>query len=158
MNSNLTTLGNVREHVERKAMDHWDNNVPVDDIQFDSLQRVMINGNEHPIKPAAQRGISNRLGIPFNYLQKCDYDLQAENLNKWLKKERNDELFFRFDGSDVRAIFTPRYTPIDNIQVLERLYEQGYDDNARVQYSLDDEFFMLNMPDREKSFQVKKDD
>src|SRR5690606_16773271 len=31
-------------------------------------------------------------------------------------------------------------------------------DNTKAQYSLDDEFFMLNLPDREKSFQVKKDD
>jgi len=158
MNRNLTTLGSVREHVEQVSKNHWDDLVPVSRIQFLDLKRVMIGGAQYSAKPTAQRAISVRLGIPYQYLQKCDTLLQAENLNSWLKKEHNEKLFFRFDGAAVRVIFTPRYTPIDNTQVLNRLYEHGFRDEAKVQYSLDDEFFLLNIPDREKAFQVKKGD
>jgi hypothetical protein len=42
-------------------------------------------------------------------------------------------LFFRFDGAHVRAIFTPRYTPVDNTQIIQRLFELGYGHNTSVQ-------------------------
>jgi hypothetical protein len=35
--------------------------------------------------------------------------------------EKNEELFFRFDSDEVRAIFSPRYPPVDDFEVLERL-------------------------------------
>jgi len=156
--SQVTTLGEVRAQVEQKSLNHWDDYIPVKDIQFVGLQKNMIHGDEHVMRSAAQRAICNRLGVPIQYLQKCDPLLQAVNLNEWLPKERNDNLFVRFDGNDIRAIFTPRYKPIDNLQVLDRLYEQGYDDDNKIQCSLDDEFFMLNIPDKEKSFQVRHGD
>jgi len=156
--SKLIPLGEVRERVTEISQNHWDDLIPVKDVQFLGLNRMNIAGNEHDLKPAAQRGISYRLGIPYPYLQKCDSLLQAVNLNDWLQKERNEKLFFRFDDNNVRAVFTPRYTPIDHIQILDRLSENGYNDQTPVQYSLDDEFFLLNIPDREKSFQIKPGD
>lgn len=156
--SRLIPLGEVREQVAEISKNHWDDLIPVNDVQFIGLDRVNIAGEEHRMKPAAQRGISYRLGIPYQYLQKCDPLLQAVNLNEWMQKERNEKLFFRFDGDEIRAAFTPRYTPIDHLQVLDRLSENGYNDQTPVQYSLDDEFFLLNIPDRTKSFQVKPGD
>lgn len=156
--SRFTTLGEVREQVSRMSENHWDDSIPVKDMQFAGLEKVLINGEEHRMRPAAQRSICYRLGIPIQYLQKCEPLLQAVNLNEWLPTERNEKLFVRFDGDDVRALFTPRYTPIDNMQVLDRLYEQGYRDDNKIQCSLDDEFFMLNIPDKEKSFLVRQGD
>ena len=52
------------------------------------------------------------------YLAKCPHDLQKENMNYWWDKEKNEELFFRFDGDEVRAMFTPKYKPVDNFEVL----------------------------------------
>jgi hypothetical protein len=59
-------------------------------------------------------------------LSKCPAAVQAYNLNDWLSRERNPDLFFRFDGDDVRAIFTPRYQSMDNVEVLKRLDRLGY--------------------------------
>ena len=42
-------------------------------------------------------------------------------MNYWWDKEKNEELFFRFDGDEVRAMFTPKYKPVDNFEVLERV-------------------------------------
>jgi hypothetical protein len=106
----------------------------------------------HPYFP--QRSIAWRLGIPFNYLAKCPTELQAIQMNHWLVDEKNEQLFFRFDGLDVRAIFTPRYKPVDNFEVLTRLVDMGYKSGTEVQCHLDGEFMMLSIPDSKKTFIV----
>ncbi len=154
MNNSLCTLGEVRSEVDRMSEACWDEEIPVRDLKFDSLDTIRIAGEPHRLRPIAQKGIAWRLGIPHAYLQKCDSELQAINLNTWLPQERNENLFFRFDGPDVRAIFTPRYTPVDNLEVLNRLSSCGYGDGTEVQCKLDDEFLMLNIPDREREFRL----
>jgi hypothetical protein len=76
------------------------------------------------------------------------------NLNHWLQYERNEELFFRFNGDDVRAIFTPRYIPTDNIEVLDKLKSLDYPPDTRVQSSIDEDFMMVNLPDGRQSFTI----
>jgi len=78
-------------------------------------------------------------------------------MNYWIEREKNDQLFFRFKGEEVRAIFTPKYKPVDNFEVLERLDSLGYRPNTEVQCHLDDEFMSLNIPDGEKSFSINGD-
>ncbi|HDL07572.1 MAG TPA: hypothetical protein ENG35_02400, partial [Desulfobacteraceae bacterium] len=121
----MTTLGNVQNRVIEMARNYHDEYVPVQDISFENLKSVNIGNSIHPLKTVAQWEISNRLGVPYSYLRKCPEDMQAYNLNHWIKKERNEELFFRFDDQEVRAVFTPRYVPVDNIAVMERLDALG---------------------------------
>jgi len=109
------------------------------------------------VRTVAQRSISNRLGIPYQYLKKCPDDLQAWNLNHWIEKEKNDQLFFRFDGDDVRAIFTTKYVPVDNFEALYRLDSLGYKPETPVQCSLDSEFMSLAIPDGARSFDIDGD-
>jgi hypothetical protein len=75
-------------------------------------------------------------------------------MNYWWEKEKNDELFFRFAGDELRAMFTPKYKPLDNFEVLERLDSLGYKPETPVQCSLDSEFMMLNIPDGNKTFSI----
>ena len=133
---------------------HHDQFINVQELSFYSLEMVSISGQQHPLKPIAQQSIANRLGIPIHYLRKCPPDIQRMNINYWLEKEKNDELFFRFDGDKVRAIFTPRYIPTDNIDVLEKIKELDYPMNAKVQCSMDDEFMMVNIPDDRETFSI----
>lgn len=157
-NRSLTTLGEVIEKVEDMSRDNWDARVAVSDISFDHLASVSIAGQSQPVKPIAQRAIAARLSVPYSYLQKCPKELQAENLNHWISKERNKELFFRFDGDDaVRAIFTPRYVPMDTTTILSRLSDVGYGPDTRVQCALDDNFITLSFPDDSKTFAVNGD-
>jgi hypothetical protein len=97
------------------------------------------------------------LGIPFQYLRKCPPEIQSLNLNYWIEHEKNEQLFFRFDGRDVRAIFTPKYKPVDNFEVCERLDSMGYGPDTQVQCSLDPEFMSLNILDGKKSFEINGD-
>jgi len=143
----MMKLGEVHDRVIRMAKDHHDEFIPVRKISFNGLEEVNIGNEKHQMRMTAQREIANRLGVPYSYLKRCPDDVQAYNLNHWIEKEKNDELFFRFAGDEVRAVFTPRYVPVDNVAVMEKLIELGFAPDAEVQCQLDDEFMMLNIPD-----------
>jgi hypothetical protein len=157
MQKNMTTLGKVFDRVDAMSSNCSDKMIDVRDISFENLDRVMIGSEPHVLRPVAQRSVSNRLGIPHNYLKKCPSELQARNLNHWIEKEKNDELFLRFDGEEVRALFTPKYKPTDNFEVLERLDSLGYVPDTKVQCHLDDQFMSLSIPDGKKTFDVNGD-
>ncbi len=141
MNKNMTTLGKVSERVDALSRNCRDNLVRVEDISFDSLQTVKIANEPHLLRPLAQQSIACRLGIPIHYLRRCPPEMQSYNLNHWIEKEKNEELFFRFDGEEVRAIFTPKYKPVDNFEVLpdDDLFEKRRGDAvlARVFHAID---------------------
>ena len=95
--NNITTLENVFNRVDALSQNCFDQNVNVSDISFDNLNSVSIAGEPHPLKTIAQRSITWRLGIPFQYLRKCPPEIQSLNLNYWIEHEKNEQLFFRFD-------------------------------------------------------------
>jgi len=154
--SKMTTLGEVFDRVEGLSKNCTDNLIKVEDISFDNLETVKIANEPHHMKSIAQQSFACRLGVPIQYLRKCPPEMQAYNLNHWIKEERNEELFLRFDGDDVRASFTPRYRPVDNFEVMERLDSLGYNPDTKVQCHLDDTFMSLNIPDG-KPFSVNGD-
>ena len=158
MQSKRTTLGKVFDQVDQMSVNHYDRFINVSDISFLNLEDIIISGESHYLKPVAQQSICTRLGIPITYLRKCPNDVQAYNMNHWIEKERNPELFFRFDNSDVRAIFTPRYRPVDNFEILTQLDSLGFTPDTEVQVSLDQEFMQLSIPDSGKTFTLNGGD
>lgn len=152
--SQMMTLARVHERVENMSRNHVDQFIKVKDISFENMETIRIGEYDHALRPVAQQSITNRLGIPIQYLRKCPEDIQAFNMNHWIRYEKNEELLFRFDGNDVRAVFTPRYIPTDNLEVLQKLDELDYDPETRVQCSLDDEFMSLSIPDSNQTFDV----
>jgi len=153
----MTTLEKVYDRVANMARTHEDRLIPVDDVSFTDLESVCISGATYNLRNIAQQSICYRLGIPIHYLRKCPTEIQQNNLNYWIKHEKNEKLFFRFDSNEVRAIFTPRYIPTDNKEVLDRLLEHGYKPNTRVQCSLDDEFMLVSVPDDRETFRINGD-
>ena len=107
----ITTLGKVFNRVDALSQNCFDQHIDVKDLSFDNLDSVKIAGEVHPMRTIAQRSITWRCGIPYQYLRKCPPDIQALNMNYWIEHEKNDELFFRYDGEDedVRAIFTTKF-------------------------------------------------
>jgi hypothetical protein len=154
---NLTTLGEVFNRVDKMSKNCVDRIVNVADLSFDGLDTINITSDKHSMRPIAQRSIAWRLGIPFNYLAKCPAELQAIQMNHWIQHEKNEQLFVRFDGRDVRAIFTPKYKPADNFEICERLDSMGYGLDTQVQCSLDPEFMSLSILDGKKSFEIDGD-
>jgi hypothetical protein len=154
---NMTTLSKVFNKVDDLSRNCTDRSVKVSDLSFENLDRVSISGESHQMRPIAQGSVAYRLGIPFQYLKRCPPNLQETQMNYWIKYEKNEELFFRFDGEEVRAVFTPRYIPVDNFEVLEKLDSLGYGSETPVQCHLDAEFMLLNIPDGEKAFSINGD-
>jgi len=157
MQSKMTTLGKVFDTVDQMSVNHHDKFINVRDISFDSLETVKIAGESHNLKSVAQQSICTRLGIPITYMRKCPDHVQAYNMNHWIEKEKNNELFFRFDKSDVRAIFTPRYRPLDHFEILTQLDSLGFTPETEVQVSLDQEFMQISIPDSGKTFSLNGD-
>jgi hypothetical protein len=153
----MATLGQVWNRVDELSRHCHDRLIRTPEIVFDNLQTVRLVGEPHKLRPTAQSLIASRLGVPMQYLNKCPGEVQAYNLNHWIRQERNPELFFRFDGGEVRAIFTPRYRPLDNFEVLERLDGLGYKADTKVQCCLDGEFMSLSIPDGSRTFAVDGD-
>ena len=150
-------MAEVTNKVEELSRNCTDQLISTPDIVFDDLKTVRLAGEAHLLRPRAQSLMATRLGIPMQYLQRCPAEVQAYNLNHWIMQERNPELLFRFDGNEVRAIFTPRYRPMDNLEILERLTSLGYKADTRVQCCLDAEFMSLSFPDSSKTFDLGGD-
>ncbi len=155
--SGMTNLEKVYDRVSGMARFHEDRLIPVDDVSFADLERVCISGATYNMRPIAQQSICYRLGIPIHYLRKCPQHMQQNNLNYWIKYEKNEKLFFRFDGEEVRAVFTPRYVPVDNSVLLDHLLTTGYKPDTKVQASIDGEFMLVSIPDDRETFGINGD-
>ena len=153
----MTTLGEISDRVDAMNQNCHDALVDVPAISFESLETMKIGDERHTLRTIAQRSIAWRLSIPFNYLQKCPPELQAEQMNHWIKHEKREQLFVRFDGEEVRAIFTPKYKPCDNFKILARLDEMGYGPDTQVQCHHDAEFMLLSIPDGRRHFKINGD-
>jgi hypothetical protein len=152
-----TTLGNLIEQVETMSAGNFDETVSLNGIEFESLNEMWVSGVGVEVLPQAQRLLANRLRVPFTYLERCPAELQAENLNHWLKEERKqrETFFLRFTGQkDVRAVFTDRYTAIDNREILARMPELGFRPEQEVQFMLDDGMMVVKVPEYARSFEV----
>ncbi len=152
-----TTLGNLIEQVETMSAGNFDETVSLSEMEFSSLNEMWIGGVGVEVLPQAQRLLANRLKVPFTYLERCPADLQAENLNHWLDQERKERntFFCRFNGQhQVRAVFTDRYTAIDNREILARMPGLGFRPEQEVQYMLDDGMMVVKVPEYARSFEV----
>ena len=156
---NLIPFEQVAAKVDIQSQGNHDALIPVPDIEFDALDTIRIARSQtHRLKPIAQQLICNRLGVPVQYMRKCPEELQRDNLNHWIRQERNAELFLRFDGDDaVRAIFTDRYKVMDNGDVIDRISSLGFGADAPVQCLLDSDFMSISIPDGNKAFSVNGD-
>jgi hypothetical protein len=152
-----TTLGNLIEQIETMSAGNFDETVSLSKIEFGSLKEMWIGGVGVEVLPQAQRLLANRLRTPFSYLDRCPAELQSQNLNYWLEQERKERntFFCRFNGEhQVRAVFTDRYTAIDNTEILSKMLELNFRPEQEVQYLLDDGMMVVKVPEYARSFEV----
>ena len=149
----------VITQVHAMSQNHYDETLPVVDMEFESLDRMWIAGRETEVMPSAQKLFANRLRVPYSYLTRCPEQLQRENLNHWLREEakERDNLFCRFDGNRLRAVFTERYTELDHMEILSKMLEYGINPDAEVHYSLDSSMLLVKVPDYMRTFGIGSD-
>jgi hypothetical protein len=151
-----TTLETVINEVHQKSVNHYDETLPLQEMEFDSLEQMWISGKQIEVAPTAQRLLANRLRVPYSYLSRCPAELQARNLNFWIEQEsqHRESFFCRFDGSRLRAAFTDRYRPLDNMEILSQMIENGFEPSSSVQYAIDDSMFLIKVPEYARAFGV----
>lgn len=150
------TLETIIDRVHEVSANHYDEVIPVQDMEFDSLNQVWISGRRADILPSAQTLLANRLRVPLSYLSRCPAELQARNLNYWIEQEQKnrDTFFCRFAGDSLRAVFTDRYVPTDNLSTLSKMLEFGFDPRTEVQFMMDAEMMVLKVPDYDRTFRL----
>jgi hypothetical protein len=154
------TFESVIGKVHRMSQDYYDEVIPIRDMEFDSFDNMTIGYKEFEVLPSAQRLIANRLRIPQSYLSRCPMDLQAENLNYWLEREQKNRatFFCRFSCDKLRGVFTQRYTALDNMEVLTKMLEYGFEPSSEVHFSLDESLMVLKVPEYGRMFGLTETD
>jgi len=150
-------LENVIEQVETMSAGNFDETASLTEIEFESLNEMWVENVSVEVLPQAQKLLANRLGVPFSYLNRCSPELQRINLQYWLEQERKqrETFFLRFNGQkDVRAVFTDRYTAIDNREILSKMLALGFRPEQEVQYMLDDGMMVVKVPEYARAFDV----
>ncbi len=146
----------AREIIQKQAEHHWDELYSPRIFEFEDFDTIRIGTNEYEVGQHAKRLIGQRLGVPAPYIDRCPRELQAENLNYWLRQQDQDiDLFCRFEDDKLRAIFTKRYAPMDNHSILEQL---DVPLDTRCILNVDDGMMSLSIPDRASRFEVVPND
>lgn len=157
------TLGQALQYCNALVKDCFDEHVSIRGVEFESLDTVLVDGQRFWMRASAQNQICQMLSehtIPIRFMRECSHHTQAKILNEFVEKEtkKRDRIFMRFDGSFVRAIFTERYVPNDNHQLIQRLLEIGYPEYTKVNLLLNESMMALKIPDYTSRFEVAPND
>ena len=155
------TLEKAIEQVHDRSVNHFDEVISLNDMAFESLDRMWIGNKPVSVLPSAQRLLANRLRVPFSYITRCPAELQEANLSHWLEmeKKRRQTFFCRFDGGNtLRAVFTQRYRVLDHMEVLTKMLENGFDPGGEVHFSFDSEIMVLKVPEYGRGFELVGND
>lgn len=150
-----TSLRTAMDMVGDFAHGNWNRTFRASELEFEDLDSLIVKdtGNVYRMLDSAKRLICGRLRLPQDYLARCPKELQAQNLNHWLRSLNDTPLFCRFNHTNARAFFTPRYKPIDNVDILPRVL-RSFDPELIVELRLNNEMMVLNIPDYGRSFAV----
>ena len=151
------TLENVINVVHQQSINHFDEIVPVQDMEFDSLTQMWVSGKRVEVAPSAQR-----LDCPIDCgcrIRTCPgvrRNCRPRTSTYWMEQEaqQRQTFFCRFDANRLRAVFTERYTAIDHMEVLTKMLEYGFDPAGEIQFSLDDEMLVLKVPEHSRAFHL----
>lgn len=151
-------IGESLEQAKRLAENYADETIRVDHMHFQDMEHLETDKSILTLRTTAQKQICERLQIPFSYMEKCEPTLQAININMRMDKVPPDkELLLRKDLNYVRAIFTTRYQPINNVDVLQQLVHH-FGENTPVQTFLSDNVLNISVPNSQREFSLVSND
>lgn len=128
-------LGDLASVLARRSADFADEIVDVRDVRMDPEDgSLAVGSSRYPVQPHALTQLGTKLGIPAGYLQRCEPDLRANNVNRWLE-ELDGPVMLRYDRAEVRAILSTRYRPLDNHEVVNAMLGV-LPENTRLRFEL----------------------
>ena len=126
------TIEEVEAALFKRSKDFRDLTVDVSLLSMDEASGALRIGGggagggataEAALQPHALGQLAGRLGIPANYLLRCEPELRANNVNRWLRDQQG-EVMLRMDGEEVRAVLSTRYRPVDNLDLVRMVSKQ----------------------------------
>lgn len=137
-------LGEVVEVLRERSRDFRDEVVDVRDVGMNAYSGALQLGKEQvDLQPWALSQLGAKLGIPGNYLAKCEPALRAQNVNHWLSQE-SGKLLLRMDGNEVRAVLSTRYQSVSNEELALSLV-QALPEETPVRFELTETRFELQI-------------
>jgi hypothetical protein len=137
-------LGEVVEVLRNRASGFHDEIVDVRDVSMSPDDGALHVGREATeLQPWALSQLGSKLGIPGNYLAKCEPEIRAQNVNHWLSKE-SGKLLLRMDGNEVRAVLSTRYQSVSNEDLALSL-AQTLPEDRPVRFELTETHFELQI-------------
>lgn len=135
----LLPVSDLVERLRERETAFTDKVVRADDLAVDDRtgNLLVTNGvtREHPFQSQALQLFASKLRVPHSYLVRCPPELRAENCNFWLRQHAGRRLMLRFDFDEVRAVLSPRYQPVSNLQLAEEVRRRA--GNVLVRCELD---------------------
>lgn len=138
-------LGELRERLAGLGRDQRDTVVSTRELAMAPVDgALMVGGSErYTLREHAFGQLAAKLGIPAPYLRKCDPDLRARNVNRWLR-EADRDLMLRFEGGEVRGVLSGAYRAINHLDILGWL-ESRLGENTPVRYELTEGYLDLQV-------------
>ena len=145
-------LGSDYKMVQEQNRDGSYRTVRQDNIMWDKIMNVATQ-EELGFTLTGYSQLCSQLGVPFNFLQKCDPILRKQIMDKFLIKNKNERLL-RLQKDNLRAVLSPRYAIINDSHVLQVvnhfLSRGGMDDMMTGAIVDDDNMFRLQVLDKKK--------
>ncbi|MCA8937465.1 MAG: hypothetical protein KDB68_14815 [Planctomycetes bacterium] len=105
---------------------------------------LMVGGSDrYALREHAFGQLCSRLQVPARYARRCDHDLRARNINRWLREEDRDVLL-RLEGDQVRAVLSASYRPINHADILSWLADRLGGD-VPIRYELNEQYLDLQV-------------
>ena len=157
------TMEMVHETVEADDHGKWDQIVPCRTITMDygRLTSTQLDRDTGlSLSGYAQGQVCARLGMPAPYFRKCPAPLQDVQFNHWNHQREvgfqlkaadldpEETWLLRAKGDTLRGVLSPRYTKLDNRQLLEALVPVLHGKNYGVNFvKVGNESFHLRLVD-----------
>lgn len=138
-------LGELRDRLSSLAGDQRDVVVNTRELAMaPSDGALMVGGSErYSLREHAFGQIATKLQIPAHYLRRCEPDLRARNVNRWLREADRDVLL-RLEGGEVRAVLSGSYRVINHLDIIGWL-ESRLSANTPVRYELTEGYLDLQV-------------
>lgn len=126
----IAPQGQIKAIVTAEATVLADGETPHRDVVLDGF-----NGQALAIRPFAHKQLAEVLGIPGRYYDRMRIEqpeLLASNINTWLHDEPDAKRMIRTMDGSVRAVLSPKYRPLDNIDLAQAVLPKLMAMNVRV--------------------------
>jgi hypothetical protein len=135
-----TTVAELQDALADRARGYHDLTIRAGQLRYDGdIGMLEVQGHrDYGLRPLAMGQIATKLGVPGSYLQKCPWELRAENINHWLHENRTRTFMLRCDGDEIRAVLSERYAAVDHLPLAGWLAD-SFGRDAQLRYELSEE-------------------